>query len=107
MLFGHSLEAGMAKREVANSEIINILEHIADIMKLERHEENKVIDFKPGDVVKCPILQGLYRVEVIGANKILVSPLKGDKICYPIDPKYLKKVDINEKTVDILYNGKA
>lgn len=97
----------MAKREIADTEIINILEHIADALKLERYDQNKPVDFKPGDVVKCPILQGLYRVEVIGANKIMVSSLRGDKICYPIDPKYLKKVDINEKTVDILYNGKA
>lgn len=97
----------MDKRQVVPQSYIDVLENIADIMKLERHEENKLVDFKPGDVVKSSILQGLHRVEVLGANAILVSSLKGDKICYPVHPKYLKKVDINEKTVDILYNGKA
>jgi hypothetical protein len=97
----------MDKRQVVPQSYIDVLENIADIMKLERHEENKLVDFKPGDVVKSSILQGLHRVEVLGANAILVSSLKGDKICYPVHPKYLKKVDINEKTVDILYNGRS
>lgn len=96
----------MDKRQVVPQTYIDVLENIADIMKLERYEKNKLVDFKPGDVVKSSILQGLHRVEVIGANAILVSSLKGDKICYPVHPKYLKIVDINEKTVDILYNGK-
>ena len=97
----------MDKRQVVPQSYIDVLENIADIMKLERHEENKLVDFKPGDVVKSSILQGLHRVEILRANAILVSSLKGDKICYPVHPKYLKKVDINEKTVDILYNGRS
>jgi len=97
----------MDKRQVVPPAYIAILEDIADKLKLERYDENKLVDFKPGDVVKSSILQGLHRVEVLGANAILVSSLKGDKICYPVHPKYLKKVDINEKTVDILYNGRS
>lgn len=100
-------EIKMSKLQVVPQGYIDLLENIADIMKLERFEQNKLVDFKPGDVVKSSILQGLYRVEVLGANSILVSSLKGDKICYPVHPKYLKKVDINKGTVDILYNDKT
>lgn len=97
----------MNKRQVVPQSYIDVLENIADIMKLERHDENKLVDFKPGNVVKSSILQGLHRVEMIEADVVLVSSLKGDKICYPVHPKYLKKVDISEHIVDILYNGKT
>lgn len=97
----------MDKTQVVPQSYIDVLENIADIMKLECYDENKVVDFKPGDVVKCTILQGLYRVERLSVYAVIISSIKGDKICYPIDPKYLKKVDINEKTVDILYNGRS
>jgi len=96
----------MVKREVVNTEYISILEHIADVMKLETNKENKLVDFKPGDIVKSSILQGLYKVEIIGPSAILVSSIREDGPCYPIHPKYLKKVETNKNTVDILYNGR-
>ena len=96
----------MVKKEVVSHEVMSILEHIADIIKDEVYTSNKVIDFKVGDIVKSSILLGLHKVELVGANAILVSSLRGDGPIYPIHPKYLKKVEINRKTVDILYNGR-
>lgn len=96
----------MPKREIVSKDTINILEHIADLIKDEVYTTNKLVDFKPGDVVRSSILLGLHRVELIGDNAVLVSSITGSGPIYPIHPKYLKIVKINEKTVDILYNAK-
>lgn len=95
------------KLEIVDQETISILEHVADLMKLEANEQNQLLDFKPGDIVKSSILQGLYKVCFIAKDSVLVGKIDMSSPIYPIHPKYLKKVDINRKTVDILYNGKA
>lgn len=95
----------MVKKEVVDSNTIQILEHVADVMNLPTYQ-NTLVDFKFGDVVKCTILLGLYRVLGKSKENILLGKIDNTGPLYPIHAKYLKKVEINENTVDILYNGK-
>lgn len=95
------------KEEMVDIQTIQILEHVADILKLEYSPQNRLVDFKVKDIVKCSLLVGLYKVCGIGKTNIIISRIDGKSVLYPMHPKYLKKVDINQNIVDILYNGKA
>lgn len=93
------------KLEIVDKDTVNILEHVADVMKIETYPQNTLVDFKTKDIVKCSILLGLYKVCFVSKTHVLISRIDGKSSLYPIHPKYLKKVEINRNTVDILYNG--
>lgn len=90
-------------KQVVREDYIKILEDVADYFKLETYSNNKLEDFKPGDVVKSSILKGLYRVHLVTSKAVLVISLQEEPYLYPIRPKYLKKVKANQKVIDILY----
>ncbi len=97
------------KKELINPEIVNIFEHIAELMKLEVNENNKLEDFEIGAIVKCSILSGLFRVrgKHKDENVVFIQNIKDYKVesFYPIHPKFLKKIDASKLTMDVLFKN--
>ena len=99
----------MAKIEVA-PDLIEIFEHAADALHVETYPENKIEDFKNGDVVQCSLLKGVWIVDQIGiqTKRIILRHLTDNDLetlsTVPVKPKYLKKLDKDSKAFKTLFS---
>lgn len=70
------------------------------------YTNNKLTDFSEDDIVKCSFLKGLFKVigpETDGSGKLVIYPIdyKGD--FHNVSPEFLRKIEVNEKAIKVLY----
>lgn len=91
-----------------NSRINGVIEHIIERTKIVPYNKNnKAIDFKEDDVVKCSYLSGLFKVFNINPDRNLVCIYNVDFIedLQDVNAQFLQKVEVSEKALKVLFNG--
>ena len=82
-----------------------IMENIIQSTRMAPYfENNKAIDFKSGDVVRCSYMKGIFRVSQpmdTGAVAIYNVDLSGELLF--VGPECLEKIAVNEETLKVLY----
>jgi hypothetical protein len=66
----------------------------------------KIEDFTPGDLVKCSYIKGIFRVSEVFRTKVEVFPIDNTSDIFQVGPNFLRKIDINQDSVKILYGKK-
>lgn len=72
---------------------------------LEKFSTNsKLQDFKENDIVKCTYYKGFYKIVKLENTRISICPMENDEIL-TVAPKFLKKIEVNEKLLKVLYGN--
>jgi len=88
-----------------------LTEHLIESSKILSEKyctEHKVFDFTPGDYVKSTFRIGpdaFYKVYGIDGDKVIVSRIDDTGDFEFIKPKFLKKVELSETWIKVLYSG--
>lgn len=90
----------MVKTEVA-PEIVEIFESAANYLKLKTYN-NKISDFKKGDIVRSNLLKGVFVIESVGEFRVKVTEFANSESVIPMLPIHLEKLT-NEKVIKTLY----
>ena len=69
---------------------------------------NKIKDFKPEDIVKCSFMKGLFKVAgpaLFDEDRLSLYPIDYTGEFTNISPEFLRKVEVNDKLIKVLYEG--
>lgn len=94
----------MVKTSKKSTGYNSIMERIILLTKIVPfNEQNKCIDFKEGDVVRCSYMQGLFKVYDLSQNSVFVYNLDMTSDIERVDPRFLEKIQVNQQVMDVLY----
>lgn len=96
----------MAKsKEVTPNYVNRVIEQVIESTHIAPfNPENKTIDFKIDDVVKCSYMQGLFKVADIFTEEILIYPVDLLGEYERVKPQFLEKIETSPETMKVLFD---
>ena len=94
----------MAKKSIKLDGYNNIMEKLIMMCNLTPYNENnKSVDFKEGDVVRCVYMDGLFKVFDLSQNSVFIYHIDDKGDIERVDPRFIEKVQTNQGVMKVLY----